>query len=167
MVTTIRLLVFGCLCSAFAIGAAPRRVSAAETYQYDALDRLTQVTYDNGSLVRYTYDNASRILAIVSSARVGGVIVPPTVQPAFALDPVGSNPGTGPRVIVFSIPAAGRAQLRVFDTAGRAMVTPLDGDLPAGRYTARVASEEWAPGTYFVRLTYAGRTLRERLTVLR
>jgi len=153
--------------AALSLAAAPAPVAAAETYQYDALDRLTQVTYSNGSLWRYTYDNAGRVLSIVSTVQVEGVIAPPKVPPHFALEPIAPNPGTGARVIAFSIPAGGRAQLRVFDAAGRAMVTPLDGDIPAGRYTARVASNGWAPGTYFIRLTYEGRTLDERMTVVR
>jgi hypothetical protein len=95
---------------------------------------------------------------------VGGTPAPAL---RFALEPVAPNPAAGARVIEFSIPTAGRAQLRVFDAAGRSVATPFDDDLPAGRYTARIAAQNWGPGTYFVRLTFAGRTLRSRMIVLR
>ena len=165
--TARALLLLASLVAALSLVAPAARVATAQTYQYDALDRLTQVTYGDGSLRRYTYDNAGRVLAIVSSAPVGGVNDPPQAPLRFALEPIVPNPGTGPRSIAFSIPVGGRAQLRVFDAAGRAVMTPLDGDVPAGRFTARLAADGWAPGTYFVRLTYAGRSLRERMTVIR
>ncbi len=41
--------------------ALPAIVSA-ETYTYDATGRLTVVTYDDGSTLTYTYDNAGNII---------------------------------------------------------------------------------------------------------
>ncbi len=37
-------------------------ISHAETYTYDVTGRLTSVTYDDGSTITYTYDNAGNIL---------------------------------------------------------------------------------------------------------
>ena len=38
-------------------------LSAAVTYEYDQLNRLTRVVYDNGKAVTYTYDAAGNIIA--------------------------------------------------------------------------------------------------------
>ena len=39
-------------------------MTSAETYQYDQVGRLTNVTYDDGSKIDYTYDNAGNIRKI-------------------------------------------------------------------------------------------------------
>jgi YD repeat-containing protein len=44
------------------IWAAPAH---AETYEYDALGRLTKVTFDDGSTITYTYDeNGNRVTVV-------------------------------------------------------------------------------------------------------
>jgi len=43
---------------------------AATTYQYDALGRVTNVTYDDGTQVAYTYDAAGNRTQV---ATVGGI----------------------------------------------------------------------------------------------
>jgi len=152
---------------AIAISLAPVASNAAESYQYNALSWLTQITYNDGSLCRYTYDNIGHVLSIVCTAPVTGVGDGPQPPLRFALEPITPNPSAGERTVMFSIPTAGHTQLRVFDLAGRVVATPFDSDLPAGRYSARIAAQAWSPGTYFVRLTFAGHSLRARMIVLR
>ena len=57
------------------LGAATLPASAgATTYAYDALNRLTEVNYDNCDLVAYTYDaagNMSTIATTISTAKHG------------------------------------------------------------------------------------------------
>ena len=145
-------------------GSTP--ASAAETYQYDAIGRLTDAAYDNGGSIHYTYDANGNLLSIVTSlaaTAVEGAGAP--LQ--FALGPSTPNPGSGARSIAFSIAARGHVTLRVFDVAGRAVATLFDRDLPQGRYVARFASDRWAGGVYYYRLTSAGRALTGRMVVLR
>ena len=44
----------------------------AETYTYDAAGRLTNVTYDDGTSITYTYDNNGNILTIGDAPPGGG-----------------------------------------------------------------------------------------------
>jgi YD repeat-containing protein len=39
----------------------------AMTYEYDALGRLTKITYDNGSYVEYYYDTAGNRNTVVAT----------------------------------------------------------------------------------------------------
>lgn len=79
-----------------------------------------------------------------------------------------TNQGTGVR---FALPVEGRAELSVFDVAGRLVTRILDGAVQAGWRYARwdgrdQAGHTVASGTYFLRLT-AGQTVSRRLVVLR
>src|SRR3989442_9367555 len=40
---------------------------AAETYQHDAIGRLTDVAYANGSSFHYTYDANGNVLSVITS----------------------------------------------------------------------------------------------------
>ena len=42
------------------------RVAFAVDYSYDALNRLTKVTYDNGAFIAYSYDAAGNRLTLAS-----------------------------------------------------------------------------------------------------
>lgn len=42
-------------------------VSNAVKYEYDALNRLVRVTYDNGATINYQYDKGGNITKITSS----------------------------------------------------------------------------------------------------
>ncbi len=44
--------------SAFALGLCAAATAEAETYAYDQLGRLIQVTADNGTVTHYCYDAA-------------------------------------------------------------------------------------------------------------
>jgi YD repeat-containing protein len=52
---SIRYIVLACALAATGLASVP---AWAITYQYDALGRITKVTYDDGSSVEYTYDAA-------------------------------------------------------------------------------------------------------------
>jgi len=138
---------------------------AAETYAYDAMGRLTDVTYQNASQVHYTYDANGNVLSVVTSATdaVDGGASP--LQ--FALGPTQPNPGSGPRNLAFSIPTSGHVTLRVFDVGGRDVATLVDRDLPAGRYDTRFFTDRWAAGAYYYRLQLGSRFRSGRFVVLR
>jgi len=139
--------------------------TAVETYQHDAIGRLTDITYANGGSFHYTYDANGNLLSIVTSlaTAVGDESAP--LQ--FALGPTTPNPGSGARNMAFTIPARGHVALRVFDVSGRVVATLYDRVLDAGHYNAQFSTDRWSNGVYFYRLETAGRVRSGRLVVLR
>jgi len=140
-------------------------IAAAETRQYDAIGRLTDIAYAAGGSIHYTFDANGNILSVVSTAGTTGVDgVGPSL--ALSLGLVTPNPGSGPRHIAFVIPTRGHVSLRVFDVSGRAVAMLFERTLDPGRYTAEFSTAHWAPGTYFQRLEVAGRVRTGRMTVV-
>ena len=151
---------------ALALAFSSATAIAAETYQYDAIGRLTDVAYANGGSLHYTYDANGNILSIVTSlaTAVDGTSGAPL---QFTLGPTTPNPGSGARDLNFTIPSQGHVTLRVFDVAGREVSTLVDRELPAGRQNVRFFTDGWANGVYYYRLALGTRTLKGKLTVLR
>ena len=145
-------------------GAAP---AVAETYIYDAVGRLTSVSYDNGGSIHYTYDANGNLVAIVTDVSITAVEGEAVPSFQFALGRATPNPGSGARSISFSIPSRGPVTLRVFDVAGRSVATLVDDLYDPGRYVARFSSDGWAGGVYFYRLTFEGRTHSGRMVLLK
>jgi len=148
---------------AAALFAAP--VRAAESYQYDAQGRLTDVAYQNGSSFHYSYDPNGNILSVVTSLATavdeGGAPL------RFALGPMTPNPGSGPRNLTFTIPSAAHVYLRVFDVSGREVATLVDHDLPAGIHQIRFVTEGWAAGVYYYRLNAGAAAKTGKMVVVR
>jgi YD repeat-containing protein len=138
---------------------------AAETYQYDPIGRLTDVAYQNGGSLHYTYDANGNVLSVTTS--IATAVEDGQARFEFALGRALPNPGSGPRSIAFSTPARGRVTLRVFDVSGRQVATLVDGDLNAGPHNLRFFTDRWGNGVYYYRLQLAGRTRSGRLVVLR
>ncbi len=88
---------------------------------------------------------------------------------AFAFARPEPNPSRGLAVLRFSLPAASRVALELFDEQGRRVRALLAGELPAGEHS-RVwdgrddAGSATAPGIYFARLSAHGETKVQRLT---
>ena len=139
--------------------------SAAETFAYDPIGRVTDVAYQNGGSLHYTYDANGNVLSVVTSLATG--VEGGTVPLQFALGPTKPNPGSGARSLAFTIPARGHVTLRVFDVSGRAVATLYDRALDPGRYTAQFSTDRWGNGVYFYRLEMGGRVRAGRLVVLR
>jgi len=78
------------------------------------------------------------------------------------------NPSSADHAVAFTLPAAGRARLELYDMAGRRVGGADDADRAAGFHL--VAPRAWqklAPGIYVVRLTYGERRLERRAVVVR
>lgn len=154
------------LAAALAAAAWASFALAAETYQHDAIGRLTDVAYANGGSIHYTYDPNGNILSIVTS--LATTAVEGGGSPLlFALGPTTPNPGSGARSMAFAIPARGLVTLRAFDVSGRVVATLYNRVLDPGRYHAQFSTGRWANGVYFYRLEMDGRVLTGRLIVLR
>ncbi len=146
--------------------AAPRLSLAAETYQHDAIGRLTDVAYANGGSIHYTYDANGNLLSIVTTLAATAA---EGIHPAydFALGPTLPNPGSGRRNLLFSTPVRAHVTLRAFDVSGRMVATLVDETLEAGRHNLRFFTDRWGNGIYYYRLEMAGRVRSGRVVVLR
>jgi YD repeat-containing protein len=138
---------------------------AAETYQYDAIGRLTDMAYANGGSLHYTYDANGNVLSETTS--LATAVEDASAPLRFSLGPATPNPGGSIRNLYFTLPARAHVTLRVFDVAGRLKATLVDHDHDAGRHDVRFFTERWATGVYYYRLESAGRVRAGRLVVLR
>ena len=83
---------------------------------------------------------------------------------------VSPSPARHGTTVSFTLPAAGRAELAIYDLLGRRIVTLADGVQPAGPRSihwdgrARDGSPAW-PGVYFARLVTAGQAMSARFIV--
>jgi hypothetical protein len=83
---------------------------------------------------------------------------------------VSPSPARHGTTVSFTLPAAGRAELTIYDLLGRRIVTLADGVQPAGPRSihwdgrARDGSPAW-PGVYFARLVTAGQAMSARFIV--
>jgi len=141
--------------------------AGADQYAYDAMGRLTQVTYTSGGITAYTYDPNGNILSIVSSLGSGVEEADsPQGRLEFALGRTTPNPTSGSTTLRFSIPGRDRVVLRIFDVSGRLVSVPVDATLDAGPYTARITAPRMAGGVYFYRLEWSGRSLTRRFVMI-
>ena len=62
------------LVAACALLAAMAPAARATQYEYDALNRVTRVTHDNGTSVSYTYDAAGNITSVITRGRSSAVV---------------------------------------------------------------------------------------------
>lgn len=148
------------------LAAATVPALASETYQHDALGRLTDVAYDNGGSLHFTYDaNGNSVSIVISLAATAAGDASPRFL--FALGPALPNPGGGPRTILFSTPTRAHVTLRAFDVSGREVTTLVDGELDAGRHSLRFDTGRWGQGVYYYRLEMPGHVKSGRLVVVR
>jgi YD repeat-containing protein len=150
---------------AFALALWVAAAAAAESYTYDTQSRLTDITYQNGGSLHYTYDANGNIISIVTSLATAVEDASATFQ--FALGPTTPNPGGGTRNVSFTLPSPGRVALRVFDVTGRLRATLVNRDLEKGIHRVRFFTDRWAAGVYFYRLEAAGKIRLGRMVVLR
>jgi YD repeat-containing protein len=156
---------FVLVAASFLLAAWAPRALAVETHQHDALGRLTDVAYDDGSSIHCTYDANGNVFSVVSSQTTGVTGGGSPLQ--FALGPTTPNPGTGVRNLVFTIPSPGRVALDVFDVTGREVAVLVDRELPAGTHDVRFITDRWAAGVYLYRLRFGASMRKGRFTVLR
>lgn len=95
-----------------------------------------------------------------------------TVPAVFALHGAAPNPFNPFTTVRFSLPAAGHAELKLFDVQGRLVRTLIDGHLAAGpgeiRWDGRDRSgRRVASGTYYARLSAADRTSVKPLVMVK
>ena len=77
------------------------------------------------------------------------------------------NPVSGVTTFEFTTREAGHVRLRVYDTAGRAIATVVDGSFPAGEHSARFDASALATGVYLYSVEVNGFGTSRRMTVVR
>jgi hypothetical protein len=117
--------------------------------------------------------SATRVVSIRAIAPVG---VAPGPAAGLWLDPPRPNPyrpAAGPLVLRFALPRAGRVSVRVYDLAGRAVATLLEGPCPTGERLlswdgrSGAAGGGVGAGVYLVRLATEAGERHARVAVLR
>ncbi|HLT45963.1 MAG TPA: T9SS type A sorting domain-containing protein, partial [Rubricoccaceae bacterium] len=91
----------------------------------------------------------------------------PEVPAGVTLAPATPNPFGNATTLRFSLDAAAEARLAVYDARGREVAVLVDGPLAAGTHEATLRAADLPSGVYLVRLDAAGRTLTQRVTLLR
>ncbi len=71
----------------------------------------------------------------------------------FSLQPPNPNPFNSATTIRYSLPAAGRVSLAVYDLQGRLVEKLVEGIIPAGRHEVCWNAESNPAGIYFLGLT--------------
>jgi poly(beta-D-mannuronate) lyase len=73
------------------------------------------------------------------------------------------NPFSGSSTISFSLPAAGPAQLTVYDITGKQVAVLVNSWLQAGNHQTTFASHSIPPGTYLLKMVYNGKIVTKKL----
>jgi len=119
------------------------------SFGYSELRFTGNVLLDQGDIAAETRDGSVYV--------TNDCLEPLTASPDFELEQNKPNPCAGETSISFSIPAATRARLLVFDRMGRELAVLLDGEVQAGRHTESFDAVALEPGLYFYRLETPGR----------
>ena len=105
-----------------------------------------------------------RFTLVVQSASTAGE---DGAEALLALDAPRPNPATSRSDLPFSVDAAGRVRVSVYDVLGREVAVVTDGERAAGAHTEALDVTRLAPGVYVVRLSTATGTRVRTLTVVR
>lgn len=90
---------------------------------------------------------------------------------AFALEPIGGNPGAGPFTIRFRVPTPATLDVQIFDLQGRRIAQLASGAWPAGnhevRWSGSDASGRLNVGIHLIRYRFPGGQATQRLVLIR
>lgn len=168
-------IVTACVLAA-ALGLAPRAEGTQTmTYTYDAIGRLTSVTYDGALMTVYRYDPNGNLVLIATGAApvdVDDAETSPSLPVAYALRTSLPNPLRSRGVVPYELPRESRVRLEIFDVSGRRVRTLIDESQAPGFYRAvwdgqDEAGRSVASGVYYMRLEAGEFVGAEQISVLR
>jgi hypothetical protein len=90
-----------------------------------------------------------------------------TTPVEYALQQNYPNPFNPTTSIAFSIPKAGFISLKIYDVAGREVMTGLEETLQPGQYNVQVDARNLASGVYFYTLSTASFTQTKKMTLMK
>jgi hypothetical protein len=108
---------------------------------------------------RFTFTTSPLHILAVSSH--------PGIPDGLSLSQNYPNPFNPLTIMKYSIPAAGRVVLRVFNIIGQQVATLIDEMQDAGSYRMRFDGRDMASGVYFARLEWGGRAVVQKMILLR
>jgi len=77
------------------------------------------------------------------------------------------NPFNPSTTITFSVPEAGRVQIKVFDVLGRQVAALLDGEVSAGKHSVTWNADNKVSGVYFYSIAFKGQILYKKMLLLK
>jgi len=77
------------------------------------------------------------------------------------------NPMGRQGTVEYALPEAQEVTLKVYDVLGRQVATLAQGRKKAGRHTARLETSRLSSGVYFGRLRSEGKTMTQKITIVR
>ncbi|MCP4545083.1 MAG: T9SS type A sorting domain-containing protein [bacterium] len=131
--------------------------------------RFTAADEDGGTLVEAGVDDFLLDAAYGLTTAVDDEVIP---NGRLSLGPNYPNPFNPNTTISFTLPAAGRVKLAVFDVQGRQIKTLVSGNMAAGAHEIvwqgrDDAGHQVASGLYFTRLICDSRTLTHKMLMLK
>ena len=137
----------------------PTDATPAWRVVYRASDGVAGPALD--SLIVYVSMLTGTVISTTAAA-------PAPVSDAYGLEAPSPNPAAGPVQLAYTLAAAGRVTLRVFDAAGREVAVLDAGERAAGRHAvAWTPPTGLASGVYAVRLDAGASSWVRRLTLAR
>jgi len=90
-----------------------------------------------------------------------------TIPNEIVLHPPVPNPFNSTTTISYALPTAGLTTVQIFDIKGRLVETLADGYCQTGVHSKVLNASEMASGLYFVKLSMFGRTITEKMALVR
>lgn len=157
----------------------PMTLDSSILYPTSGRYRVVLPPYEFGTTIRFSidaHDSASQ--AYTSPARSGkswsilsgvpGLIEQPTGIPsAPGLKQNFPNPFNSATLILYDVPRRDQVTIRIYNTLGELVSTPVDEVMDAGSYTLVWQARSLPSGAYFCRLTTSSTTATRKLLLVR
>jgi hypothetical protein len=107
-------------------------------------------------------------VVMLTGAPLAGALHPPPAPARLAFERVFPNPATTPPSVEYSLASGAPATLDLVDASGRRMLSQALGAPGPGRHVIQMSTgPTLAPGSYWLRLSQAGRSVTRRIAIVR
>lgn len=136
-------------------------VTDTVAYTVAGLPDPARYAYAVAALDRLHNESAPANVAVLLATAASVALAQAQFEPAVP------NPFSSEARLAFTLPAAGPADLRVFDLAGRQVAVLAAGPRAAGRHEMTLRATDWPAGLYVVVLQTSGGVARQKVLLLR